>query len=255
MQWTYQGCGLTSVLAAERSHIPGELIMTPDMAFEGLLVSGNAEVLGNMSRVLRDLSVSTNVCLSSSKAVDMLKEGTADLVVIDWEGEASSELLQKIWQSRKRKPTIIALSLLDQPIRGAHATVQKPLTAESATKSMKHAYSRMLLDHRRNARFVVMLPVRATDEADQSIEVMVTDIGGGGIGLRADEKLTVGETLALRLLLPGATKEIHIQARVLWTAQYGAAGCEFVRMPPVDLDILQVWLKARIRVKKPLIPV
>ena len=230
--------------------------MTPDMAFEGLLVSGNPEVLCNMSRVLRDLSVSTNVCLSSSKAVDMLKQGTADLVVIDWEGEASSELLQKIWESPlKQKPTIIALSLLDQPIRGAHATLQKPLTAESATKSLKDAYSRMLMDHRRNARYVVMLPVRATDESGGSIEVMVTDIGGGGIGLRADQKLTVGETLALRLLLPGATKEISIQARVLWTAQYGAVGCKFVRIPPVDLDILQVWLKARTRVKKPLIPV
>src|SRR5580698_7084970 len=186
--------------------------MTPDMAFEGLLVSGNPEVLCNMSRVLRDLSVSTNVCLSSSKAVDMLKQGTADLVVIDWEGEASSELLQKIWESPlKQKPTIIALSLLDQPIRGAHATLQKPLTTESATKSMKDAYSRMVIDHRRNARYTVVRPVLATDESDRSIEVTVTDIGDGGIGLSSDEKLAIGETLALRLPLPGAEREIYIE--------------------------------------------
>jgi hypothetical protein len=230
--------------------------MTPDMAFEGLLVSGNPEVLCNMSRVLRDLSISTNVCLSSSKAVNMLKERSTDLVVIDWEGAGSSELLQKIWESPLRpKPTIIALSLVGQPIRGAHATLQKPVTAESATKSLKAAYSRMLMDHRRNARYVVMLPVRATDKSGRSLEVMVTDIGGGGIGLRADQKLPIGETLVLRLSLPGATKEIHIQARVIWTAQHGAVGCEFVRIPPVDLDILQDWLKARVRVKKPLIPV
>jgi hypothetical protein len=57
------------------------------------------------------------------------------------------------------------------------------------------------------------------------------------------------------LLLPGTAKEISIQARVLWTAQCGAVGCKFVRIPPVDLDILQDWLKARTRVKKPLIPV
>ena len=230
--------------------------MTPDMAFEGLLVSGNPEVLCNMSRVLRDLSISTNVCLSSSKAVDMLKAGSADLVVIDWEGADSSELLEKIWESPlPQKPTIIALSLLDQPIRGAHATLQKPLTAESATKSLKDAYSRMLMDHRRNARYAVRLPVRATDQSDRIIEVMVTDIGGGGIGLRADQKLGIGETLALRLLLPGATREIYIQTRVRWSGQHGAVGCEFVRIPPVDLDMLHDWLKARVRVKKPLIPV
>jgi hypothetical protein len=120
---------------------------------------------------------------------------------------------------------------------------------------MKDAYSRMLIDHRRNARYSVMLPVRATDENDRSIEVTVTDIGDAGIGLSSDQKLAIGQTLALRLLLPGEKKEIYIQARVLWTRQHGTAGCEFVRIPPVDLSVLQDWLKARFHVKKPLIPV
>ena len=230
--------------------------MTPDKAFEGLLVSGNPGVVCSMSRALRDLSICTNLCLNSSKAVDMLQEGSPDLVVIDWEGDTSSELLQKIWKSPLRqKPTIVALSLLDQPIRGAHATLQKPVTTESATKSMKDAYSRMLMDHRRNARYTVARPVRATDESDRSVEVTVTDIGDGGIGLRSDQKLAIGETLALRLPLPGVEREIHIEARVLWTRRYGTAGCEFVRIPPVDLSILHDWLKDRFRVKKPLIQV
>ena len=230
--------------------------MTPDMAFEGLLVSGNPGVVCSMSRALRDLSICTNLCLNSSKAADMLQEGSPDLVVIDWEGDTSSELLQKIWKSPLRqKPIIVALSLLDQPIRGAHATLQKPVTTESATKSMKDAYSRMLMDHRRNARYTVARPVRATDESDRSGEVTVTDIGDGGIGLRSDQKLTIGETLALRLPLPGVEREIYIEARVLWTRRYGTAGCEFVRIPPVDLSILHDWLKSRFRVKKPLIQV
>jgi hypothetical protein len=186
----------------------------------------------------------------------MLKEGSTDLVVIDWEGDASSELLQRIWKSPLRqKPIIVALSLLDQPIRGAHATLQKPVTTESATKSLKNAYSRMLIERRRNARYAVVLPVRATDESDRGIEVIVTDIGGGGMGLSTDRKLAIGEALALRLSLPEAKREIYIQARVLWTRQHGAAGCEFVRIPPVDLRILHDWLKARFRVKKPLIQV
>jgi CheY-like chemotaxis protein len=230
--------------------------MTPDMAFEGLLVSSNPEVLCSMSRVLRDLSISTNLCLSSSKAVDMWKEGRTDLVVIDWEGDASSELLQKIWTSpRRQKPTIVALSLLDQPVRGAHATLKKPVTTELATKSLKDAYSRMLIDHRRNARYAVMIPVRATDENGRNAEVIVTDIGDGGIGLSTEQRLAIGETLAFRLSLPAARKEIYIEARVLWTRNNGAVGCEFVRIPPVDLGILHDWLKARLRVKKPLIQV
>ena len=230
--------------------------MTPEMAFECVLVSRDPEVLCDMGRLLRDFSICTNLCLSSSKAGGVLAEGSADLVVIDWEGDSSSELLQDIWKSPTRpKPTIMAISVAGFNIRGAHVVLQKPVTAESATTAMRAAYSRMLLDHRLHARYALMLPLRVTDENNRSIQVVVTDIGDGGIGLSVDQKVKVGETLAFRLTLPGSRKEIYIQARVLWTRQYGAAGCEFVRIPPVDLGILRDWLKARIRVKKPLVQV
>jgi hypothetical protein len=228
--------------------------MTPDMAFECLLVSRDPEILSGMGRLLRDFSICTNLCLSSSRATGMLDEGNPDLIVIDWEGEASSELLEEIWKSpKRRKPTIVAISTPGNAIRGAHVILQKPVTAESAAKSLKTAYSGMLMDHRRNARHPLMLPLRATDENNRSIEVVVTDIGDGGIGLSVEQKLTIGEILVLRLSLPGARKEIYVQARVVWTRKGGAAGCEFVRIPPVDLSILHDWLRAKFRVKKPLI--
>ena len=184
----------------------------------------------------------------------MLTGGSTDLLVVDWEGDASSDLLQDLWKSGMRhKPTIVAISALDSDIRGAHITLRKPITVESGTKSLKVAYSRMLLDHRLHARYALMLSVRATDDSNRSIVLMVTNIGDGGIGLRVKQKVIIGQVLAFRLLLPGANREIYIQARVRWTRQHGAAGCEFVRIPPVDLSILHDWLKAKARVKKPLI--
>jgi hypothetical protein len=229
--------------------------MTPDMAFECLLICRDPAVFSTMDGLLRGLSVSTSLCLSSSKALDLLAEGSTDLLVIDWEGDASSDLLQDIWKSRmKHKPTIVAISALDSDIRGAHVTLRKPITAESGTRSLKVAYSKMLMDHRLHARYDLMLSLRATDDNNRSIALIVTNIGDGGIGLSVKQKVTVGQVLGLRLLLPGAKREIYIQARVLWTRQDGAAGCEFVRIPPVDLSILQDWLKSRGRVRKPLIP-
>ena len=100
-----------------------------------------------------------------------------------------------------------------------------------------------------------MTPVLATDENNRTISVIVTNIGEGGVGLTTKEKLTIGSILSFRVPLPGLRSEIHIQARVLWTRQYGAAGCEFVRIPPGDLLVLHAWLESRYRFKKPLIPV
>jgi hypothetical protein len=90
------------------------------------------------------------------------------------------------------------------------------------------------------------------DDDIREISVVVTDIGDGGVGLSTKENLVIGSVLSFRVSLPGAQRTILIHARVLWTREYGRAGCEFVSIPPVDLMILHDWLKAKSRVKKPL---
>ncbi len=227
--------------------------MTPDMAFECLLVTQDPGVFSTVSRILRDLSISTDICLSSSKALNLLAKGSTDLIVIDWEEEASSELLHEIWKSGNwQKPTVVAISPQDRCVPGVHVVLRKPVTDESGRKSLKVAYSRMLQDYRRHARYALMMSVTVTDNRNRTLPVVLMDIGDGGVGLRTEEEFIVGDSLSFRLLLPGANRDINIQARVLWTREFGRVGCEFLRIPPVDLNILQDWLKHKMRVKKPL---
>lgn len=229
--------------------------MTPEMAFECLIVSSDVEVFCPVERILRDLSVCSNPCLSPSKAISALRKSEIDLIVIDWDEKDVSELMQEIWASTtKPKPTILAISAANVLVPGAHIVLRKPLTNESARKSLQLAYSRMLTDHRRHSRYVIMIPVMATDKHGRAIPLTVADIGDGGVGLRAKEELSRGDAISFRLLLPGTRKEIYIQARVAWTSGYGLAGCEFVHLPPIDVDILHQWLKGQIKVKRPRVP-
>jgi hypothetical protein len=227
--------------------------MTPDMAFECLFVSRDPGLFSTMSRVLRDLSISMDICLNSSRAFDMLGKGSTDLIVIDWEGESSLELLHKIWKTEKwKKPTVVAVSSSDCPVPGAHVVLKKPVTTESGMTSLKAAYSKMLRDYRQHARYALMMPVVATGENGRSVPVTVTDIGDGGVGLCTKQKLVIGDVLSFRLLLPDTPREILIHIRVLWTREYDRVGCEYLRIPPVDLTILHDWLKAKAQIKKPL---
>jgi hypothetical protein len=230
--------------------------MTPEMAFECLLVSHDPAVSSTMDRILQDFSIQTNVCPSPTKAANLLAEGSTDLIVIDMESGRSSELLHRIFDSRMRqKPTILAVSPVDCVIPGVHVILRKPVTPESGAKSVKTAYSKMLRDYRKHTRFALMAPVLATDENNRTLSVTVTDIGEGGVGLTTKEKLAIGSTVSFRVPLPGLWAEIYIEACVLWTREYGAAGCEFVRIPPFDLKVLHAWLESRYQFKKPLIPV
>jgi hypothetical protein len=183
----------------------------------------------------------------------LLGKGSADLIVVDWEGEDSSELLRRIWDRGKwKKPTVVAVSSLDCPMPGAHVVLRKPVTLELGTRSLKTAYARMLLDYRRHARFPLMIPVVANGYDGRRLPLNVVDIGDGGIGLSTREKLIVGDVLSFRLLLPDTQRDILIHARVLWTREFGRTGCEFLRIPPVDLSILLDWLKSKSPIKKPL---
>jgi CheY-like chemotaxis protein len=222
------------------------------MAFECLLVTHDPAVFSTISRILRDLSIHTDVCLSSSKALNLLGKAGTDLIVIDWE-EASPELLHELWKfGNWQKPTVIAISRQDRRVPGAHIVLRKPVTDDSGRRCLKVAYSRMLQEYRRHARYALMAPVNAMDDRNRTMPATVTDIGEGGVGLNSKEEFVLGDALSFRLLLPGTKRDINIQTRVLWTREFGRVGCEFLRIPPVDSSILHDWLKQRMQVKKPL---
>jgi hypothetical protein len=227
--------------------------MTAEMAFECLLVSQDTDVLCAMNRALEDLSIYTTVCMTPLRALELLPDSKPDLVVIDWQNEQdASELLREIWNGKRRKPTVMAISSLGRSIPGAHMVLPRPFTPEFGAKTLRVAYSRMVQDYRRYARYAVMNSLVATDQDNREVPLAITDISQGGVGFRTKEELAAGDVLTFNLSLPRTRKAIHIQARVLWTGAYGSVGCEFLRIPPVDLDILHDWLTAKCQIKKPL---
>jgi hypothetical protein len=229
--------------------------MTPEMAFECLLVTPDPAVFSTMEGILQDFSIATKVCPYPSNAANLLKEGSTDLIVIDLEAENSSEFLRQIGTRTWQKPTVLCVSAADSVVPGVHVVLQKPVTRESGLTSLKAAYSRMVRDYRKHTRFAVMKQVTATEDDRRPLQVTVTNIGEGGVGVTSVDTLRIGGILSFRLRLPELTNEISVQARVLWTRPYGAAGCEFVHIPPFDLQLIHAWLDSRYRIKKPLIPV
>lgn len=228
--------------------------MTREMAFECLLVSEDPAVFCTMHRVLKDFSITTNLCMNTSQARQLLNEGGPDLIVMDWDSEAPSEFVRDLHNtSAPQKPTIVAVAGQDQPVPEGAIVLRKPLTFESGTESMRAVYTRMVRDFRKHVRYAVMEAVLATDQSQRSLRLTVTNIGDGGVGVTTNEKLGIGDVLSFSMPLPDTGREILVQARVLWTREYGAAGCEFVRIPHADLQVMLDWLKSRCRIKQPLI--
>src|SRR3981081_1900023 len=94
--------------------------MTPEMAFECVLVSHDPAVFGAMDRILRDFSIHTTGCPHPHIAASLLAGGSTDLIVIDLESEHSPELMHQIFESRMQKPPILAVSAVDCVTPGFH---------------------------------------------------------------------------------------------------------------------------------------
>lgn len=228
--------------------------MTSEMAFECLLVTHDPVVFSTMNGILQEFSIATRTCPYPPNATNLLRDGSTDLIVIDLESQYSSQFLRLVEGETRQKPTILGVSAVDSVVPGVHVILRKPVTHESGLTSLKAAYSRMVRDYRKHTRFAVMKQVTAVDDKQRTVRITVTNIGEGGVGITSIQSVRVGTILSFRTQLPELENEISVQARVLWTRAYGAAGCEFVRVPPVDLQLLHAWLESRYRIKKPLIP-
>ncbi len=229
--------------------------MTPEMAFECLFVSRDPVLYNTMDQVLQNLSISVDHCPHPSEACDAIVKGTHDLVLIDWESDATSIFMRTIWSlSKKKKPTTVVITD-ETSVPGAHVILHKPVTLETGTQSLKTAYARMLLDYRMQSRHAVMAGGTANTETGLAFPIMVTDISEGGVGIKNSEPVPVGSMLLLKFPLRDAPMPLHIRARVVWTRGYGTAGCEIIDMPPDERVVFRDWIKARTQVKKPLIPV
>ena len=228
--------------------------MTPEMAFQCLLVSDDPSVVSTMDPILHDLSISTNICRNPLRTGSWPVEAGADLFVIDMEALGSAELLRHLCGLQHwRKPTLLAVSATDTSMPDVHVILRKPITVESGSRSLRVAYSKMLQDFRKHTRFAVMTPVIATDDANRTYCITVCNIGAGGIGITTAEKVAVGSILSLSIPLPELENEISVRARVVWTRETGIGGCEFVHIAPFDVQLLHAWLESRYRIKKPLI--
>jgi hypothetical protein len=231
--------------------------MTPEMVFEGLLVSQDPQILSTMNRVLDDFSIKVDFCLRPSHAVSMLSGHNMDVIVLDWDNDnLAMEIVD--WMSKARamrKPTFMAI--MDTPMgedrtkdMGLDFVTRKPLTKETGTRWMRTAYGQMVRDYRRYTRHGLMKTVSATKDDLRFFPVTVVDIGEGGVGLITNENLQIGDRLKFALALGGGGMSIQVMARVLWTKHDHLAGAEFVDVSQRDLRILYRWLWGKYQIKK-----
>lgn len=222
--------------------------MKEQVKLDGLLFSGNEELLHVMQEILSTFAIQTEVYTEIGSALEAVTHRRVDALIVDW--DLTNDPTRVVRSARKSSPnrnsTIVAMveagSETHALLVGANFMIYKPVDLERASRCMRAAYGTMLLERRRAARVSVDIPVIARISDVGLVRARVSDLSIGGLALQCESRLHIDREISLVLALPRSKNVMRITGRVVNGNETGRAGVRFSFVPEEDLSALESWL-------------
>jgi response regulator RpfG family c-di-GMP phosphodiesterase len=222
--------------------------MKEQIRLDGLLFSGDGQILRVMNQILSSFAIQTEVCTDIGPALEAVTRRRLDAVIVDWNG--TNDPTRIVRSARKSSPnsnsTIVAMvdrnSETHALLVGANFMIYKPVDLDHASRCMRAAYGTMLQERRRAARVSVDIAVVARVSDLGTVEARVSDLSVGGLALQCDRPLEVDREVALLFPLPGTDSVVRVTGKVVNGNMTGRAGIRFSFVPEQDQSVLESWL-------------
>jgi CheY-like chemotaxis protein len=222
------------------------------MALQALLVSRDTEVQRTIRRVLDGANIELEICNQPDNARAALGRRKFDAVLVDCDDtEKGPAILQDLRQGKSNK-SCIAFALVNGKTTvqqafqfGANFVLDKPISIERATRSVRAAQGLILRERRRYHRHLLRAAGTILVDASTALPISITNISEGGISIECARQLDQGGAANLKFNLPGAKKTIEIKGEVMWSNPEGQAGIRFQVLPVDVKKELDIWLEKR----------
>jgi hypothetical protein len=223
--------------------------MKTSVHLDGLLCSGDPQVLCVMKPALDQFAINTQVSAELTTVLDAVNHRRLDTVIVDWNPAYNPTRVLRATRSSSwnSKSTILAIVNTGPEMHtalraGANFLIHKPSDFSSVTRCLRAAYGTMLLQRRRAARYPVDIPVVARFSELGKIEARISDISVGGIALQCKQPVDVDYQVSVSFLLPASNILIHVAGEVVNADKKGRAGVCFSFIPQNELNLLESWL-------------
>jgi CheY-like chemotaxis protein len=222
------------------------------MALQALLLSRDPEVHRTIRRVLDTANIDLEVCNHPDHAREALGRRKFDALLVDCDDtDKGPEVLQELRQGKSNK-SCIAFALVhgktsvQQAFQiGANFVLDKPISVERATRSVRAAQGLIMRERRRYHRHLLRASGTILVDSGAELPISITNISEGGISIECARQLDQGGAANLKFTLPGAKKVLEIKGEVIWSNPEGQAG---IRYQVLSIDVkkeLDAWLDKR----------
>src|SRR5215470_12327658 len=222
------------------------------MALEALLLSRDPQVLKTLGKVLDEANIDLQTCSNAEDALQILNRHKYDTFVVDCDDIPAAPMVLEQLRKGKSNKSCIAFALVNgrTTVRqafemGANFVLDKPISAERATRSVRAAQGLIMRERRRYHRHLVSASGNIVVDGAAELPVSILTISEGGVSIECARQLEPGSAARLRLLLPGSKMSLDLKGDVIWSDTEGRTGIRFQQLPPETKKALESWLEKR----------
>lgn len=222
------------------------------MALQALLLSLDQQAQDTFHQVLDRASIDLRLCQSTEEAFSILNRDKYDAFLVDCDDCAGAAAVLEGLRKSNLNRSAVAFAVVngkttvEEAFRlGANFVLDKPISFDRATRSVRALQGLVLQERRRHHRHLLRATgVILVDEGTE-LPVTVTTISRGGVSIECSRRLDLGGAASLRLFLPGAMHSIQAKGEIVWSTEEGRAGIRFQVIAGEDRAELQEWLEKR----------
>jgi DNA-binding response OmpR family regulator len=195
-----------------------------------------------------DMDLSNN----ADQARHILLRRKYDALLVDCDDMPHGPLVLRELRLGKSNKSCIAFALVNGKTNiqqafemGANFVLDKPISLERATRSIRAAQGLIMRERRRYHRHLIKASGAILVDQGAELPLNITNISHGGISIECSRRLDEGGAARIRLQLPGTKRALDIKGEVAWSTPEGRAGIRFQVLSAEAKKDLDIWLEKR----------
>lgn len=225
---------------------------------KALLLTRDQEILRVIRRVLDTVAIEMETATSTDTARQILARRKFDSVLIDCDDvQSGCDVIRELRKGRSNAKSIVfaitnkITSVKDAFELGANFVLEKPISADRATRSLRAAHGLIMRERRRYHRHPVKATAHLSYGSNRDVATPLSNISEGGIGLAASRTPEMKGPVSLRLELPGCKRFLEAKGEFVWATAAGRVGVRFTTIPTATKSELDAWFSRQLEGEAP----
>jgi ActR/RegA family two-component response regulator len=220
---------------------------------QALLLSRDQDIVRIMRRAFDSASIQLEVVTGSDQALGTLQKQKFDAVLIDVDDvHQGAGVIPSLRGGKSNQRSIVfaitnGITTVKTAFEiGANFVLDKPVSLERATRSLKAAHGLIMRERRRYFRAAVSI-LAYVSYGSVNTQAPVNNISESGLSLKLANTAPLQGAVMIRLTLPGSTRELELQGDFVSGNRAGTVGVRFGVVPPASKAELDAWLNRQIQ--------